>query len=196
MWCSWHDLWAFRLKVRPPSHSPCPRRAHTCTWAHAMSTRTCIQCDCSYVVKRWRGVVLVSLQPVYFLTRSLWLHDLSLSEGGMKQHRMARHGSSAVKVNLPQDLTANGANLKQWPDYRWRSGCIEACRRSCSQNADNVYCRDVSELKYNLLYKQACLFSPHLFSVITSATRVVYSLFVCLFVCMLVAFLKCFNDRF
>lgn len=169
-----HDMIYGRLDWKwDPEPLPLPAQS---TYMY-MSTHACIQYDCSYAVERWEGSSL-SLCSRFIPWHAASDFMISVSERE-EQNGTARHGSSAVKVNLPQDLTANGANLKQWPDSRWRSGGIEACRRSCSQNADTVDCRDVSELKYNLLYKQACLFSPHLFSVITSATRAVYSLFVC-----------------
>lgn len=91
-------------------------------------THTCIQCDCSDAVERWGG-----------------RHCLSAASDSMIPALCEE--DAAVRVDLPPHLTANDANLKQWPDSRCRqTSVLPECWWWCGLEG-------CSWIKYNLLYK-------------------------------------------
>lgn len=111
-----------------PTDPPPLQTAHTCTWWHTWTYThmhsVWLQC-CSGALRR-------SSLPLC----SLWLHDLGSLWGGR-----------CVRVDLPPDLTANDANLKQWPDSRCRQTSVPPeCWWWCGLEG-------CSWIKYNLLYK-------------------------------------------
>lgn len=114
-----------------PTDPPPLQTAHTCTWWHTWTythTHACIQCDCSAAVERWGGRHCLSAASDFMIS-ALCEED------------------AAVTVNLPPDLTANDANLKQWPDSRCRQTSVPPeCWWWCGLEG-------CSWIKYNLLYK-------------------------------------------
>lgn len=154
--CSWRDLWAFRLKVRlwdPHRPPPCTLHIHVHDDTHE-HTHTHTHAFSVIAVLQWsvEEVVIASLQPLTSWSRL------------------------SVRRTLPSQSIYRQIS-KQMMQI-WNNGLIlDADRRRSPQNADDdVDWRDAPEL--NTIFCTNCLFSAHLFSVITSARREVHSLFV------------------
>lgn len=141
--------WGSETPTEPPPPA-CTLHIHVHDDTHE-HTHTCIQCDCSAAVERWGGRHCLSAASDFMIS--------ALCE------------EDAASESIYRQISRQMMQI-------WNNGLIlDADRRRSPQNADDdVDWRDAPEL--NTIFCTNCLFSAHLFSVITSARREVHSLFV------------------
>lgn len=150
-----HDVIYGHLDWKWGSETPTDPPPANCTYMYMM-THMNIHTDAFSVIAvlQWsvEEVVIASLQPLTSWSRL------------------------SVRRTLPSQSIYRQISRQMM--QIWNNGLIlDADRRRCSQNADDdVDWRDAPEL--NTIFCTNCLFSAHLFSVITSARREVHSLFV------------------